>query len=680
MKRFVTALLDAPIATNEFITRIDPMDNWLRTLELRLKTDWRPSLACEISDKVEFKALQERIRARGLRYKVKGGSLEQKLARHRQNLSDAKTRMQRHVQVDVPRVLAAWSVCARSGPALLQASVNQMFDKDSIGRGIASAKEQVLLSSRAQYPKFVELLNASQLWVDRHFAEDLFIHMANGASNDDILYCIEKTDSSISRHVRISRFRKSAKRFQRVFGNEYDLDAFLELHCYVHDNLQVEVVDAVLRWMEKFSASVLTPRITKIAQSLLENLLRLVKIKQFSEQFAGSVITWSSRANAIAECFPEEANYPKRLRIWLRRLGYYQQMHEKMRRIPKSLDRVLHVDDKQQKELVYLKAQIESGSVTSTARERYRYLTNSVVDEAKCQRKNIRTAQEACLLTGLAALRHLLFTHTQKIWHERMGRPFLKHWSDERKVEMTTWVVTMSTAELKLLKQVWEAHDQFGVAYKAHLPFNRNWLEEMSRQGIDVDTWMNPPPEDVKIGKEKINISVSRDPAETFMMGTYFGTCLSQGGCNEMSVLANAAHANKQVIFLRTIHGELMGRLLITISRKNELLRYALYLSNLALTNAERKTYSDVVEGYCARLAARIGIVLGCNGRPSSFQGHFWYDDGIETWSELARKTIEIHRSSNSWCCYESIDTPLSLVTISIRCDENFAARYVLQD
>lgn len=115
---------------------------------------------------------------------------------------------------------------------------------------------------------------------------------------------------------------------------------------------------------------------------------------------------------------------------------------------------------------------------------------------------------------------------------------------------------------------------------------------------------------------------------------------MSLGDCNQLSVLANAYDANKQVVFMFADDDRgkrhAVARQLIAVSRDFKLLRYGCYMS-FRLNSTVREEIETAIASYCGQLAARCGLELADKGSPQAIGDHFWYDDGECQWPAAAR-------------------------------------------
>jgi hypothetical protein len=230
----------------------------------------------------------------------------------------------------------------------------------------------------------------------------------------------------------------------------------------------------------------------------------------------------------------------------------------------------------------------------------------------------------------------LLLGLAKKVWQDATGQSVPGNWSDQRCIEFAGWIGRMQPSEKRLLRQIFDAYQRHGQDAKQRQPFNRAWIEDQRNSGFRINHWILPAMEQVRVGGQRFTISICHDPCELLLMGVLFDTCLAPGGCNEMSVLANAADVNKQVLYVRDERGQVVARKLLAVSRKSTLLGYYCYLSYDASEDCVVcKSLSDFISQYCGRLAAKVGWQLANEGEPIGL-GHFWYDDGEVNWDVAA--------------------------------------------
>jgi hypothetical protein len=142
-------------------------------------------------------------------------------------------------------------------------------------------------------------------------------------------------------------------------------------------------------------------------------------------------------------------------------------------------------------------------------------------------------------------------------------------------------------------------------------------------------------------------------------MGNYFGTCLSVDDCNAFATVANAAEANKRVIYVYAdppttsrrrgdaAPPRVIGRKLIALTRDGRLIGYRTYgtLPSKETTDAAadpgRQWLKRALDNFCRDLAQRCGAKLApvtadeeaalvASNKPALALFAKWYDDGPE--------------------------------------------------
>lgn len=115
-------------------------------------------------------------------------------------------------------------------------------------------------------------------------------------------------------------------------------------------------------------------------------------------------------------------------------------------------------------------------------------------------------------------------------------------------------------------------------------------------------------------------------------MGNYFDTCLSFGGCNSFSTVANACELNKRVVYATDAAVHVVGRKLIAINSEGALVGFRTYTSlpDEAGNRALRAIFHHYVRGF----AERCGLPLADGGTVPRLFAQEWYDDGIVAWDD----------------------------------------------
>jgi len=147
-------------------------------------------------------------------------------------------------------------------------------------------------------------------------------------------------------------------------------------------------------------------------------------------------------------------------------------------------------------------------------------------------------------------------------------------------------------------------------------PANRAFLAELRRANIEPAPWLDDTPRVVG----DLTLELTGDPIEVFAMGAHFGTCLSPGGGNFFSVVANAADVNKRVIYAKR-DGRVVGRCLIALTDTFAILVFNVY----AHEDLQLETH---VRDFVLELAREMGTTVAPRGTVRLLLAHDWYDDG----------------------------------------------------
>ncbi len=119
-----------------------------------------------------------------------------------------------------------------------------------------------------------------------------------------------------------------------------------------------------------------------------------------------------------------------------------------------------------------------------------------------------------------------------------------------------------------------------------------------------------------------LHLTLEDDPLEVFRMGAHFQTCLSPGAMNYFSVFANAADINKRVLYARDGAGKVVGRCLLALTAKGEMLVFEAYCHDGDLG------FEKICAGFADQLARRMGTVRVPRGTVPALVASRWYDDG----------------------------------------------------
>ena len=122
-------------------------------------------------------------------------------------------------------------------------------------------------------------------------------------------------------------------------------------------------------------------------------------------------------------------------------------------------------------------------------------------------------------------------------------------------------------------------------------------------------------------------IRLEDDPQEELKMGSYVGSCLSIGGCNQHSAIANTLDINKRIAYLRDEQGKVLARQLLAISDEGQLVPFDVYF---AVSHLPDSPVENAFLRFDLHLAKRLGIPLRRENQPYTIPSLLvsdWYDD-----------------------------------------------------
>ena len=329
----------------------------------------------------------------------------------------------------------------------------------------------------------------------------------------------------------------------------------------------------------------------------------------------------------------------------LDRIAAYQEFAGRKEPLPKSLRKLLGLHERRQREREILRARQAADALDRAAQARLEHLENDArrsPDATKIR----RAAEEAFLLLGIERLVAVTSDLALDRCRRHLGA-LVTLIAPDQYWDFALWIGAMDESQRDCLRELISAQHRRGRDYKRHLAENRLWTGEALARGIDLGPWFAAEPREVVIGGRRVEIAIQTELRHIFLMGAYFRTCLSLGDCNEMSVLANAYDANKQVMFMfadddagrRTV----VARQLVAISGDFKLLGYRCYVNSRGAVRVDRQEVLAAMATYAGRLAAECGLQLGDQGTPDAIGDHFWYDDGECEWHPAARAAWPEH-------------------------------------
>ncbi|HEX8463216.1 MAG TPA: hypothetical protein VF627_01240, partial [Abditibacterium sp.] len=184
----------------------------------------------------------------------------------------------------------------------------------------------------------------------------------------------------------------------------------------------------------------------------------------------------------------------------------------------------------------------------------------------------------------------------------------------------------------KWLREIVRAHCDGRVGWGLEIAGNARWLARMSERGLVQTEWLSEAPREFSLGGGRIELRLEACPLQILQMGNLFGTCLSRGGINAHSSVANAVELNKRVVFARDCRGRVVGRQLLAISGEGKLLGFHVYAS---ITEGDADALRAAFLGFAQNLATRCGLEMADRGEVERLFVSDWYDDGSINWLDL---------------------------------------------
>lgn len=188
-------------------------------------------------------------------------------------------------------------------------------------------------------------------------------------------------------------------------------------------------------------------------------------------------------------------------------------------------------------------------------------------------------------------------------------------------------------------------------------PANTKFLQELEARNVQTKTWLGTLPRRYKTNRGTWHLRLESHPLAILQMGNYFDTCLSFGGINSFSTVANACELNKRVIFARDEKGRVVGRKLIGLNEDGKLIGFYTYTS-LQDTKANQELRRCFAR-YCEIFAERCGLEMAEEGTIPRLFAEQWYDDGVVKWrgedetptrklKSQGKRTINSHATTSS--------------------------------
>lgn len=395
------------------------------------------------------------------------------------------------------------------------------------------------------------------------------------------------------------------------------------------------IVEAFAMWLSSLAPGMLDASLARWAWNCLYQSLTLGSA---SPAFRDALDHWAEPPTFHASN-PLFAAVPSEARIWLSRLIYYRELCGKPTALPDSVVKTLGLDDRKNRELEYLRKARDDGRLNQRMAARLALLERP--DDpvrAPSAMRLIKQLQEVCAHTALEAIKHLTHREGHRVWEHLCSGSPPPHLTEEEATAIAAWSTGLDEKARTCLRELLDGWELHGSDCRREMSFNSQWIET-ARCRMDLNAWFAPEPCTIDIDGLPVSIGIAPDPFRIFLMGSYFGTCLSLDRFNKNSVLANAYDANKSVVFAFGNDGQVLARKLVCISSDLKLIGYRIYVAgNDVVTESRREGLVAATDAFCGHWAHRIGIPLGFAGCPVELSKLFWYDDGVEPWTTSAMR------------------------------------------
>ena len=384
----------------------------------------------------------------------------------------------------------------------------------------------------------------------------------------------------------------------------------------------VESIARFLGWMTR-------PNRQQVGE--ITGLVQTLSHPSLSRSLIDRMHSWANppkRSRLPAGC-PD--NLPAEITLEVRRLAFYQRMAGQQARIPGSIRNIFEARSRQITELEHLKSLGAKASPSQSLRLSHLSIRIGKTEELESRSKEriLRQIREVSVITALTAARELIRDEISRWWLSQFGiEPDLQQFRWQEQLQMISWAEKLETRSKDLVISLLKAYREHGPAYRQTLPGNAEWLCRVSR-AIKLEQWHSPEPLRFEIGGETLILKAASHPVDIFLMGSRFDTCLSiHDGHNALSVIANAADANKAVIYAWRADGTPVARKLVAIRPDGKMVGFRIYAHEP--TDAIDAAFAR----FCGIWAARAGMGLANSGEPASISGNFWYNDGTISWTE----------------------------------------------
>ena len=192
----------------------------------------------------------------------------------------------------------------------------------------------------------------------------------------------------------------------------------------------------------------------------------------------------------------------------------------------------------------------------------------------------------------------------------------------------------------RLLRRLLRARLAGDPTWPERHPANQAFLAGLAARGVDRAAWLDTAPHLYRcagVAGGHVRLHLERDPLRILQMGNYFDTCLSFGGANAFSTVANACELNKRVVYATDGAGRVVGRKLIGLTAEGALVGFRTY--SALRDKAGNDALRAIFRRYLTAFAARCGLPLAGEGTVPRLFAPAWYDDGAVPWHDEDRRS-----------------------------------------
>jgi len=311
-------------------------------------------------------------------------------------------------------------------------------------------------------------------------------------------------------------------------------------------------------------------------------------------------------------------------------LDEWQRRMEIAPHVPSGVRAILEQENKWRREAEFLRARLEQAP-DARLQKRLTNLEARVESGAGNVEAELRAASETAVELAIREGLHLMISRALR------GRlRFLcgavvdsLEWSDDWANALLLACETHSNRKwaTKLLR----GQSQNSSGWQRFIPANARWLEGFAASAKNRAVF--EAPRSARFGQWEVWIE--RDALQILQMGNRFSTCLSRGGCNAHSTIANALDANKLVVYARR-DGHIQARQLWAVTAKNQLGAFEIY-ANLSQTARDKSGVGAAFHEFAFHFARDCGMELNEDTAAviPIICGALWYDDGLISWADL---------------------------------------------